>query len=46
LLILWNSGMKPRIVNKTSPIPIADLASKMGDLCEQTEKGLDAFRKA
>lgn len=50
LLIPWNSGMKSGTVNKTNPIPsypyTAGLVSKMRDLCEQTEKGLDAFRSA
>lgn len=42
--------MRPGTSNKNNPIPsysyIADLVSKTGDLGEQTEKGLDAFRNA
>lgn len=50
LLLPWNPTMKPGTVNEKNLTPshpnIAGLASKLGDLCEQREKGLDAFRNA
>jgi len=49
-LILWNFGMKPGTVNENNWMPacsyITGLVSKIGDLCEQTEKGPGAFRNA